>query len=64
MSRGWAYRSVAVDVGDDGGAGALASLGVNGWEAYAAVPLHFEGPAIYDTTKVLVLLKRRLPIRP
>ena len=64
MSRGWGYRSVAVDVGDDGGSGALASLGANGWEAYAAVPLRLDGPGIYDTTKLLVLLKRRLPITP
>ena len=58
MTRGWVYRSVAVDVGGDDGTGALDALGVDGWEAYAAVPLLLEGPAIYDTTKVLVLLKR------
>lgn len=58
MTGAWAYRSVAVHVGDDGGAGALDALGAEGWEAYAAVPLLLEGPAVYDTTKVLVLLKR------
>ena len=60
MSGPWSYRSVAVDVGGDDGTGALDALGVDGWEAYAAVPLHFEGPAIYDTTRVLVMLKRPL----
>ena len=58
MSGGWEYRSVAVDVGLDGGTGALGGLGANGWEAFAAVPLRLDGPGIYDTTKILVLLKR------
>lgn len=58
MSVGWSYRSIAVDVGRDGATGALEGLGANGWEAYAAVPLRLDGPGVYDTTKVLVLLKR------
>lgn len=52
----WEYRSVTVEV--DAPGDPLPALGAHGWEAYAAVPMAWDGYAASEVTKLCVLLKR------
>ena len=52
----WEYRSVTIEV--DAPVDLLPTLGAHGWEAYAAVPMAWDGYAASEVTKICVLLKR------
>jgi hypothetical protein len=51
----WEHRTVVVAIGDDG---PVTDACDDGWEPYAAVPARMDGPGVYDTSRVAVLLRR------
>ena len=51
----WEHRTVVVDIGEDD---PVTEACTDGWEPYAAIPARMDGPGVYDTTRVAVLLKR------